>query len=108
MAQIELKTIRRINKDRNTIHARVQTTYSSSKVSADGQVVDIMFSDGIKFEVVPAFRYSDGSGFCYPDTNNGGSWRNMNPSMEIGAFNYINNETKNAEWPEHGKKTRRF
>ena len=69
-------------------------TYSSSKVSADGQVVDIMFSDGIKFEVVPAFRYSDGSGFCYPDTNNGGSWRNMNPSMEIGAFNYINNETK--------------
>ena len=68
-------------------------TYSSSKVSADGQVVDIMFSDGIKFEVVPSFRYSDGSGFCYPDTNNEGSWRNMNPGMEIGVFNYRNNET---------------
>lgn len=29
-------------------------TYSSSSVSADGQVVDVDFSDGIKFEVVPA------------------------------------------------------
>ena len=53
-------------------------TYSSSSVSADGQVVDIAFSDGVKFEVVPAFKYSDGSGYCYPDTNNGGSWRSMN------------------------------
>ena len=76
-----------------TLRNSLLKTYSSSKVSADGQVVDIMFSDGIKFEVVPAFRYSDGSGFCYPDTNNGGSWRSMDPEVEIGAFNYRNNET---------------
>ena len=76
-----------------TLRNSLLKTYSSSKVSADGQVVDIMFSDGIKFEVVPAFRYSDGSGFCYPNTNNGGSWRSMDPEVEIGAFNYRNNET---------------
>ncbi len=35
MAQIELKTIRRINKDRNTIHARVQTTYSTFEVNGE-------------------------------------------------------------------------
>lgn len=65
-------------------------TYSSSKVSADGQVVDIAFTDGIKFEVVPAFKYSDGSGYCYPDTNNGGSWKSMNPKKEIDSFNSRN------------------
>ena len=62
-------------------------TYSSSSVSADGQVVDIDFCDGIKFEIVPAFKYSDNSGYCYPDTNNGGSWKSMNPQAEIDFFN---------------------
>lgn len=62
-------------------------TYSSSSVSADGQVVDIAFSDGIKLEVVPAFKYSNDSGYCYPDTNNGGSWKSMNPKLEIDCFN---------------------
>lgn len=68
-------------------------TYSSSSVSADGQVVDIGFSDGIKFEVVPAFKYSDDSGFCYPDTNNGGSWKSMNPKKEMDCFNGRNSLT---------------
>ena len=62
-------------------------TYSSSAVNADGQVVDIDFYDGIKFEVVPAFKYSDNSGYCYPDTNNGGTWKSMNPKAEIDSFN---------------------
>lgn len=72
------------------VKCSLQKTYSSSSVSADGQVVDIVFSDGVKFEVVPAFRYSDGSGYCYPDTNNGGSWKSMNPKAEIDAFNLRN------------------
>ncbi len=72
------------------VKCSLQKTYSSSSVSADGQVVDIVFSDGVKFEVVPAFRYSDGSGCCYPDTNNGGSWKSMNPKAEIDAFNSRN------------------
>lgn len=65
-------------------------TYSSSKVSADGQVVDIDFSDGIKFEVVPAFKRPDEQGYYYPDTNNGGSWKSMNPKLEITRFNTRN------------------
>ena len=72
------------------VKCSLQKTYSSSSVSADGQGVDIVFSDGVKFEVVPAFRYSDGSGYCYPDTNNGGSWKSMNPKAEIDAFNLQN------------------
>ncbi len=62
-------------------------TYSTSHVSADGQVVDIVFSDGVKFEVVPAFKFSDNLGYYYPDTNNGGSWKSMNPKSEIETFN---------------------
>lgn len=69
------------------IRSSLQKTYSSSKISADGQVVDISFSDGITFEVVPAFRYSDNTGYCYPDTNNGGSWKSMDPKSEIDSFN---------------------
>lgn len=65
----------------------LQKTYSTSHISADGQVVDIEFSDGVKFEVVPAFKYSDGSGYCYPDTNNGGAWKFMDPKTEIDCFN---------------------
>lgn len=65
-------------------------TYVSSSISADGQVVDIDFHDGIKFEVVPAFKHLDNSGYCYPDTNNGGRWKNMNPTAEISYFNMCN------------------
>lgn len=68
-------------------------TYSSSNISADGQVVDITFSDGVKFEVVPAFKYTDGSGYCYADTNNGGYWKSMNPKDEMIAFEGRNSLT---------------
>ena len=34
----------------------LKKTYSNSCVSADGQVVDIVFSDGVKFEIVPALN----------------------------------------------------
>lgn len=65
----------------------LKKTYSASSISADGQVVDIHFSDGVKFEIVPAFKYSSDSGYCYADTNNGGSWKTMNPKLEMDAFN---------------------
>lgn len=65
-------------------------TYSTSSIGADGQVVDISFSDGVKFEVVPAFRFHDNSGFVYPDTNNGGSWKYMYPQTEMYCFNARN------------------
>jgi len=65
----------------------LQKTYSTSHISADGQVVVISFTDGVRFEIVPAFKYSDGSGYCYPDTNNGGSWKSMDPKSEMDSFN---------------------
>ena len=65
----------------------LQKTYSTSQISADGQVVVISFSDGVIFEIVPAFKYSDSSGYCYPDTNNGGKWKSMDPKSEIDCFN---------------------
>ena len=67
----------------SNVRESLKKTYSTSSVSADGQVVDISFTDGITFEIVPSFKFSDDSGFYYPDTNNGGSWRSMNPKEEI-------------------------
>ena len=63
----------------------LKRTYVSSQIGADGQVIDIDFHDGIKFEIVPSFKF-DGGSYYYPDTNNGGSWRSMNPRAEIEAI----------------------
>lgn len=71
----------------------LQKTYSSSHVKADGQVIGIDFTDGISFEIVPAFINKDGSSFTYPDTNNGGSWKTTDPRAEIKAINERNSDT---------------
>ena len=63
--------------------------YSTSQVGADGQVVEILFQDGITFEVVPAFDNTDGS-FKVPDSNDGGTWRTTNPRPEIAAIRKMN------------------
>jgi hypothetical protein len=63
----------------------IQKTYSSTNTVGDGQVVVVSFTDGVKFEVVPAFKNADGS-YKYPDSNNGGSWKITNPKPEIGAM----------------------
>lgn len=68
----------------------LQKTYSTSYVKGDGQVIGIDFSDGISFEIVPAFINDDDS-YTYPDTNNGGSWRTTDPRKEINAMNTRNN-----------------
>ena len=72
---------------------KLKKTYSTSKISSDGQVIVIDFSDGIKFEIVPAFKFDDNS-YYYPDTNNGGSWKTMNPRLELEYFN-ARNKTHN-------------
>ena len=69
------------------VKEKLKNTYSTSKVSADGQVIVINFSDGIKFEVVPVFKIYDDSYF-YPDTNYGGSWKIMDPRKEMEEFNF--------------------
>ena len=70
----------------------IAKTYPSTEIGGDGQVVQVSFSDGVVFEVVPCFECSDGS-FCYPDTHNGGSWKPTNPRTEIDAINNLNNIT---------------
>ncbi|OYY94436.1 MAG: nucleotidyltransferase [Hydrogenophilales bacterium 28-61-23] len=72
---------------RNTI----RKTYPTSAISGDGQVVAIVFNDGITYEILPAFLNKDGS-YTYPDSNNGGSWKVCKPKHELDAF-----LTRNAE-----------
>lgn len=72
----------------------IASTYWNTYVGGDGQVVKVSFSDGMLFEVVPCFEKSIGS-FCYPDTNNGGSWGTTNPKPEIDAINRGNRLTNN-------------
>ena len=71
----------------------VAKTYSGTKISADGQVIVIEFSDGICFELVPCFECKDGS-FLYPDTHNGGSWKITKPRLERDEIREKNNEWK--------------
>ena len=71
------------------VKEKLRKTYPTSEISGDGQVVDIDFSNGIKFEVVPAFKYENGQ-YLYADTNHGGSWKEMNPSQENLMFMYCN------------------
>ncbi|MEG1310486.1 MAG: nucleotidyltransferase [Romboutsia sp.] len=66
-------------------------SYPNSKIKSDGQVVSIDFSDGISFEVVPAFRQWDGS-YKHADSNNGGKWKETDPRSEISAMNQLNKE----------------
>jgi len=70
----------------------LQKTYSTSYLRGDGQVIRIDFTDGISFEVLPAFLNDDGS-YTYPDSNAGGSWKKTNPKAEISAMNNRNSAT---------------
>ena len=67
----------------------IESTYSRSDIRADGQVVKITFSDGMKFEVLPAFPqtiWNAGVTYKYPDTNMGGNWRTTDPKSEQNAM----------------------
>lgn len=68
--------------------------YPRSEVHADGQVVQICFSNGIDFEIVPAFKQENGK-YWYPDTNQGGRWRSTNPKAEQDAM-YAKNKNSNG------------
>lgn len=73
-------------------------TYPRSDIHGDGQVVVINFADGIKFEVLPAFRQIDWLGnwngkYDYPDSNMGGNWLTTNPRIEQQAMKERNIES---------------
>lgn len=63
----------------------ILNTYPRSDVRADGQVVKIAFSDGMRFEIVPTFKSWDGT-YKYPNTHTGGSWESTNPKAEQEAM----------------------
>ena len=75
------------------VREAIMVTYPRSEVRADGQVVKINFYDGMKFEILPAFKNLNGS-YTYPDSNMGGNWRSTNPKAEQNAMenkNYSSN-----------------
>ena len=76
------------------VRSAIQTAYPRSDVRADGQIVKIAFTDGIRFEILPAFRNTTYWGqsdiYTYPDSNVGGNWRSTNPKAEQEAMKLKN------------------
>lgn len=71
----------------------VLSSYPRTEIRADGQVVKVCFSDGMKYEILPAFAGKNWNGekiFEYPDTNMGGNWRTTNPIKEQSEMRIIN------------------
>jgi hypothetical protein len=67
------------------VKTSIEKTYSTTSIRADGQVIQVPFTDGITFEVVPAFENKDDS-FTFPNANDGGSWKTTDPKREIAAI----------------------
>ncbi|MHA7064078.1 SMODS domain-containing nucleotidyltransferase [Azospirillum argentinense] len=72
-----------------TVRNSILKTYSSTSVGGDGQVVVVSFSDGTRFEVLPAFLNQSDT-YTFADSNNGGSWKTTNPKAEIKAISERN------------------
>lgn len=62
----------------------LQTTYSTTDMSGDGQVVLVRFNT-INVEVVPVFALDNGKYFV-PDTNSGGRYMVSDPTAEVNAM----------------------
>lgn len=68
----------------NAVRNSILKTYSNTCIKGDGQIVEVSFTDGMKFEILPSFECEYGC-FCHADSNNGGSWKKTNPRLEIRA-----------------------
>jgi hypothetical protein len=75
----------------SAVRDSLRSTYPTSAIAGDGQVVVINFSDGIRFEVLPAFR-NQGGGYTFGDSNSGGTWRTCKPKQEIQEFSNRNSD----------------
>lgn len=64
------------------VKSKLKETYALSEIKGDGQIVSIAFSDGIGFEILPAFSLLLGTGYEYPDTHNDGSWKETDPARD--------------------------
>lgn len=84
------------------VRGAVRDSYPRSDVRADGQVVKINFSDGMKFELLPAFKHMKYDAYrgqywdktyIYADSNDGGHWKSTNPLAEQESMEDKNNES---------------
>lgn len=67
----------------------VLMSYPRSDIRGDGQVVVVDFSDGMRFEILPAIPIKDYRGivtYRYPDSHMGGRWKSTNPKAEQKAM----------------------
>ena len=80
------------------VKSAVAESYSRTDAKADGQVVVVNFSDGMKFELLPAFEHAysqeKSGGYDYPDSNMGGRWLATYPKAEQAAMR-VKNTTSN-------------
>ena len=72
----------------------IAKTYSSTSLKGDGQIIEVAFTDKMKFEVLPAFKNSDGT-YIFANSNGGGSWKSTNPVPEIEAVSSGDSLTNN-------------
>ncbi|MBK8811019.1 MAG: nucleotidyltransferase [Acidobacteria bacterium] len=77
-----------------SIKNSIAKTYSTTSLRGDGQIIQVAFSDKSQFEVLPAFKNTDGS-YTFADSNSGGSWKKTNPVPEIEAVSSGDNLTNN-------------
>ena len=85
-----------------TVKNAVGAHYASTNMSGDGQIVQVNFSDGMRFEILPAFKKRDywnqwDGTYIYPDSNMGGNWMTTNPLAEQRAMS-----DKNGYWQSNG------
>ena len=78
-----------------SVRESIGRTYANSYVGADGQVVALNFTDGIRFEMLPVF-VNNGNTFTFADTNGGGSWRTCDPRQEMTSFASRDSVTANG------------
>lgn len=84
------------------VKSAIKDTYPKTDIHGDGQVVVVNFSDGMKFEILPAFRKLDywnnwDGTYIYPDSNMGGNWLSTDPKAEQDAM-----AKRNGYWETNG------
>lgn len=82
------------------IKGKLLEHYSTSTIKGDGQIISIEFSDGICFEILPAFKIKDTDKYEYPDANEGGRWKKTDPKLEQKKLTERNKE--------YGKAVKKF
>lgn len=73
------------------VKCAILDSYPRTDVKGDGQIVSVKFSDGMTFEVLPAFETGDYTkSLYYPDTHSGGKWKITDPCSEQKAIADLN------------------